>query len=859
MKLLAPLLLAFFPWLMPWNDVSKTAVDMSNLTAPITTTQKVTARDGHFYDQSGKRVRFLGVNIAWSACFPDKKDAPIVAARLRKLGVNLVRLHNMDVGFAPRGIFDPNFHDMRHLDKDQLDRLDYFVAQLKQNGIYIDLNLLVGRKLDAANDLNPQPGLTDKARIGAAYFYPPFITLQKEYASDLLNHYNPYTKSTYAREPDMALVEMLNERSLVDQDFTGVLQSMPAAYEKVLLDGWNDFLKQKYQTTSALQDAWFGSAPAAPPGDNVLPNTSFANNAQGWKLEADLPVLAQASVIPANDPALQSSPVYYLVVQNISSQPWQLQLHQTELNLTPQTNYTLSFWAKSGKFRSMEVNLQNDGSPWQKVAPSHSFNVTNQWQQFTAVYQVGDAIPNHTRLSFVLGNSREQVWLADIQLRPGGKPALADNQTLEQSNIALPLINKTPAGQDALAYLSSLEVKHLQAMQNYLRDDLHVDAPIIGSQPYYGGLSGVFRDSQMDVVDMHSYWAHPVLQSGDWGSATVTNKSMVADPKRSLLRLFASHRVDGKPFTITEFNECPPNEFRAEALPILASYAAWQDWDALVLFDYNDDRTRWNEPALGNFFRMQNDPAILTMFPIAANIFLRGDLPPAPAKSTLIIPTDNYPALAAQYHDNGSSMRTLREDQGYGPDQAFSSRWTLQFAPGDKISAMDDSLLFDKSTFPIQWKSLSPISGLYSVNTPKSKIIIGDFGHQPTQPLSLPGFQITLGATQNNFAAATLTSLDNQPIQQSSKVLLTLDGNFANTDFTWNPDHSVQYWGHTPLLAEGIPATIQITTDKPAVTVYALDATGARKNIVPSQLQDHQLSFSVDGKQKTVWYEISAP
>jgi hypothetical protein len=144
------------------------------------------------------------------------------------------------------------------------------------------------------------------------------------------------------------------------------------------------------------------------------------------------------------------------------------------------------------------------------------------------------------------------------------------------------------------------------------------------------------------------------------------------------------------------------------------------------------------------------------------------------------------------------------------------------------------------------------------VNTPKSKIIVGNFGHQPTQPLALSGFQITLGATQNNFVSAALTSLDNQPIQQSSKVLLTLDGNFANTDFTWNPDHSVQYWGHTPLLAEGIPATIQITTDKTAVTVYALDATGARKNVVPSQLQNHQLSFSVDSKQKTVWYEISA-
>jgi hypothetical protein len=245
MKSIASLLLSFFPWFMPWNDVSSTVTDMSYLNpAPITAQRKVVARGGHFYDQTGRRVRFLGVNLAWSACFPDKKDAPIVAARLRKLGVNIVRLHNMDVGFAPKGIFDPQYPDMCHLDKDQLDRLDYFVAQLKERGIYVDLNLLVGRALDAADHLKQDAALSAKARSGAAYFYPPFIALQKEYARDLLTHYNPYTKSTYAQEPGVALVELLNERTLVGQDTSGVLQSMPAPYLKVLLDGWNDFLKQ---------------------------------------------------------------------------------------------------------------------------------------------------------------------------------------------------------------------------------------------------------------------------------------------------------------------------------------------------------------------------------------------------------------------------------------------------------------------------------------------------------------------------------------------------------------------------------------------------------------------------------------
>jgi hypothetical protein len=473
------------------------------------------------------------------------------------------------------------------------------------------------------------------------------------------------------------------------------------------------------------------------------------------------------------------------------------------------------------------------------------------------VYQVGDAIPNHTRLSFVLGNSKEQMWLADIQLRPGGRAALPPEQSLEQGNIALPLISQTPAGEDVLEYLSSLEVKHEEDLRDYLRTELKTQQPIIGSQPLYGGLSGVWRDSHMDVVDMHSYWAHPALKNGGWETATVTNIPMVTYPNGGVLRMFAAHRVAGKPFTITEFNECPPNEFRAEGLPMLASYAAWQDWDALVLFDYNDNRDRWNEPVFSSFFRMQNDPAMLAMFPIAANIFLRGDLTPAPAKSTLLIPTNNYPALAARYLDTWTAMKTLRQDEGYLGDSVLSSQWSLQFSPGQEMAVEDNSLSLDKSTFPIQWKLPAAQNGLYTVNTPASKIIIGAFDHPPSQPLAIPGFQLSLGQTQNNFIAATLTALDNQPIQQSSKVLLTLAGNFTNTDFTWNSDHSVQYWGHAPMLAEGIPATVQIATDKPAVAVYALDATGKRKNSVPSHLENHQVIFTVDSGQKTIWYEIS--
>src|SRR5690606_998527 len=152
---------------------------------------------------------------------------------------------------------------------------------------------------------------------------------------------------------------------------------------------------------------------------------------------------------------------------------------------------------------------------------------------------------------------------------------------------------------------------------------------------------------------------------------------------------------------------------------------------------------------------------------------------------------------------------------------------------------------------------LLPGGGLYTVDTPASKIIVGKFDHTPTSPLLVPGFRLSPGATTDHFVNATLTALDNQPIDRSAKVLLTLAGMFTNTDFAWNDDKSVRYWGQPPMLAEAVAANVTIARNKPNATVYALDATGKRMHIIPSRLENGQLTFSVSNNTKTIWYEIS--
>ncbi len=200
----------------------------------------VHAGGGHLETGSGKRIRFWGVNITdWSpgsTQIPPKKDAALWAETLTRYGVNCVRLQFLDL-VAPRGLIaaGPN---TRHFDPRQVDREDYFLAQLEKRGIYIDFNLLVGRPFKAGDGVVD----ADKIRQGAkgiSLYDAKLIRLQKEYARELLTHYNPYTKREYRNDPGLAIVEINNE----DAIWVGFRGPSPY-YNRELDTIYNDWLRK---------------------------------------------------------------------------------------------------------------------------------------------------------------------------------------------------------------------------------------------------------------------------------------------------------------------------------------------------------------------------------------------------------------------------------------------------------------------------------------------------------------------------------------------------------------------------------------------------------------------------------------
>lgn len=206
-----------FPLDYPRMLSAPSPIDLSSLLdAPAGKSGFLRVANGHLATADGQRIRLWGVNITdWSPGsrqIPTHADADFWAQVLARFGVNCVRLQFLDLT-APRGLIAAHRPDTRPFDPDQLDREDYFIAQLEKRGIYIDFNLLVGRPFQSGDGVADADKLHEGAK-GTSLFDARLVELQQQYAHDLLTHSNPYTGRSYADDPAVAIVEVNNENAI---------------------------------------------------------------------------------------------------------------------------------------------------------------------------------------------------------------------------------------------------------------------------------------------------------------------------------------------------------------------------------------------------------------------------------------------------------------------------------------------------------------------------------------------------------------------------------------------------------------------------------------------------------------------
>ena len=854
---------ARFPFVMPWDDASKTITDVSFLNpAPLTEAHRISTRNGHFYDTTGRRVRFLGANFVAGANFLSKADAVKVAARMRKMGFNMVRLHHMDASWAQPSIFGGH-RDAANLPNeiiapDSLDALDYLVFQLKKNGIYVDLNLHVAWTPNAASGYPDTDKLPDGNK-GISYFEKRAIEHQRSYARQFLTHVNPYTKMRWADDPTIAVVEINNEDTLLGEAWNGTLLKFTPYYLDQLTTRWNAFLKAKYGATSGLKTAWMGSGLST----NVVQNARFANGVDGWTKEmqeGDYNVAVEDIAGQSSTGNAPQGRALHFDIRGIGSADWKQQWHQNGLTFQNGETYTVTFWAKADKTRPLGAYIGLDQAPWGQIGPGGSFSLSSQWTKYTLVVTTQNPIPAHSRLSFTVGGATGQLWIADVAVQRGVSTEIG-NQSIEAGTMQMAMIDNSARGRDMTAFLMDVEARYSLMMRDYIKKDLGSKSLVTCSQAWLGGLGGVVREARMDWVDMHSYWQHPEFPGTAWSASDwrIDNTPMVREKGGGTMPFLAQHRVAGKPFTVTEYNHPAPNDYASETLPFMAALGAVQDWDGLFLFDYHADQGNWDIDRLNNFFSVANDPNKMVTMPAAALMFLGNQVPSAAATSELVVPRGSAVSLLTTRKPSNfwdSNMGGLWGAGGWKLSDMMQSRVAIRLVDGSGPVRLNRVLDASQKNV-LNWKTDVPANALFTVDAPKAKSLVGFLGGRTTR---LDGFQVTMAQTTRSFATVMLNAKDNRPLQTSSSLLLTALNNVENQNMGWNADRTSvgTKWGNGPLMAEGIPATIALRTQATKATVYALDARGARSAIVPSKLQNGTLSFVISARYKALWYEIAA-
>ncbi|MGQ9503855.1 MAG: carbohydrate binding domain-containing protein [Thermogutta sp.] len=800
---------------------------------------------GHFVHDAG-RIRFWATNLCFEACFPTKEEAERLAKRLASLGINCVRMHHMD----SRHIWGKSPNKLT-IDPEMLDKLDYLIYQLKQNGIYTDLNLHVSREFGPAEGFPDVEGLP-KYDKGIDNFEPRMIEYQKKYARDLLTHVNPYTGTAYINEPAIAMVEINNENAAFDEYRKGAFDRLPEPYASQLRTLWNTWLKKKYSDDEALRKAW--NAERQPLGAEILKAGDFSGNWQAvWSLQRDQVCEVTTEIVsgtPQNKSALRIN-----VIRN-GEQTWIPQLSQGGFPVKKGQVYTFVFWLKTDKPGRIDVNCMMNHDPWQRLGLSADVQTSTQWREYRLSFVAEQDDPN-ARVTF--SQLRPGIYeLTGVSLRPGGVVGLEEGQSLAEASVPIvplrgPLMTAS-ARADFADFLWDLERDYWWDMYRFLKEGLNLKPLVSGTQLSY---SPVHIQAGLDYIDAHSYWQHPAFPGRPWDPENwyVRNVALVNSPGGTLASL-ANRRVEGFAFTVSEYNHPAPNQFAAEGFPMIAAFGAFQDWDGIFSFTYSHSR-EYEPRKITGFFDIKSEVSKLVHMPACAAFFFRGDVQPAKQAVIVGLPRQTEQAILRET----LNPWTLTADRlGISSTMSLLHRVAMTLDEKAVITAIpqlpNEQKIFVSDTQEICWDVSRPGAGVFLVSTPRTKLVTG---FPAGRTFNLAGVQVQIGETTLGWSTVSLTLLEGNGFDQPGRSLLAATGKIENTgwDFRQEGERATvgRRWGDEPILCEGVAAQITLPVRGSQVKVYALDESGRRKATVPVASAEEAV-IEIGPQYQTLWYEI---
>jgi len=224
---------------------------------------RITRQDDRL-SYNGKPIKLWGINLCFSTCAPKKDLANRRAAFYPKYGINSVRLHKYADGSGWAGILTED--SAAEFDPAGLDRMDYQIAKFKEAGIFVKLSAHFGAIKARPKDVRDVPYLEEFGSFDgndkqitcphSAYFYSPELqNLHIRQMVNLLKHRNPYIGLTYAEDPAIYMLEIINEQSILFFTSMQPLKQSPTLRTYVA-GQFSDWLKERYGNHAGLIEAW---------------------------------------------------------------------------------------------------------------------------------------------------------------------------------------------------------------------------------------------------------------------------------------------------------------------------------------------------------------------------------------------------------------------------------------------------------------------------------------------------------------------------------------------------------------------------------------------------------------------------
>ena len=851
-----------FNFAIPHNDATSAAFLPKFKSTPITEADRVIVAGSKFM-AAGKQVRFWGVNITSSGAFASKTSIPSIASHARKMGINLVRFHHLDNpwGGSEGSIFVPR-QSTRNLNAATLDRLDFFIDELKKNGIYTNMNLNVSRTFNGLDGIANADSLKDFAK-GVTIFDPQLIALQKEYAQQLLTHVNPYTGLKLADDPALAVVEIINENSLYGMWKDNMLKTTKEGgnllvRHKTRLDSlWNAFLTTKYQTQTNLQNAWRDTGGGVT--ERIL-DGGFEGATMNTNWQNELHNGAAATFSQDATQGFAGAKSAKITISTATGTDWNVQFKHVGLSLKKDSVYVIQFAAKASKNRNISVALQRNDAPYTWFG-GQQFGLTTNWQTFRFTVTPSETTVANGRVSFSLGETDGSVWIDNVSVAEpvvttfdAGENLAA--KTIKRVDYASRGFYTKPRLADLSEFYINLQQKFMEDMRTFLKTTLGVRAAITGTNALVGIQEGVQHEN-MDFYDDHCYWDHPQFPGIDWDASNwlINNTPMVKSGTfGAISSVFSGVNKNDKPFTVSEYNHAYPNRFKAEMLPAITAYGAFHGMDGIMFFEYNGDTDNsWAADKVNGFFAIHRDHSVMGQFPGCAFAYRNGLI------------TEAQPTII-NYSDSDVYRSFEKDNQGrWGKYVPYNLR--LQLTHSLRVGQYHSTQGIASQTLPVpadgvfqtntQQTILNTQTGLLTTNTPNYISVAGFLQDSPNVQV---GNLKLLSA--NNFGAITWVSLNEKPLIQADTSLFTVASRTQNTGMVWNAQNSSlsTNWGASPTSVLPLRVTARLTLQAEALRLHTLSPTGqvvSTKDILPvaTNTFDVILDQSVD---QTLWYGVQA-